>query len=295
MIPQSYLCRCGALLISLSAGLAAQDFGNYQVERVSSGHRYTHGPIWVREGFLLFSDTPANHVLKWAPGGKAEPFVEDAQGPAGLGMDTSARLFVCEGRARRIVRIDKNKRTQVVAERIDGKRFNAPNDIVVRRDGHAYFTDPAFGYQQDSRELDYYGIFHLTPKGDIVAVAKWATRPNGIAMNFAGRALYISDSDRRSIRVFDLDRAGAATNERPFVSGIEGVPGGLALDEKGNVYVAAKHVDVYSPEGRRVARFVLPDAASGCTFGDPDLQGLYVTAGTSVYRIRLNVKGSVQH
>jgi gluconolactonase len=292
MIPHSYL-RAVALLAAAPILLTGQNFDQYQIERLAAGFRYTNGPVWARDGHMLFTDTPSSRVLKWVPGGRPETLLESMEGAAGLALDPQGRLYICESRGRRVVRIEKGKAIPI-AESFQGKRFNAPNDIVVRRDGQVYFTDPAFGYQQDSRELDFYGIFRVTPRGEISAVAKWSTRPNGITMNFAGRQLYVVDSDRRAIRSFELDKAGAATNERALISGIEGVPRGIAVDEKGNLYVAAKHVDVYSPEGRRIWRFNLPSPPSSCNFGDPDLQGLYVTAGDSLFRIRLNVKGAVQ-
>lgn len=293
MIAQS--SSAGILLCLLfTGGAAAQDFTDYHVEKVVTGFHYLNSPVFAREGFLLLTDPPANKVLKWTTG-KPDVLLENSAGASGLGMDTSARIYVCESRARRIVRIDKNRKLEVVADSWEGKKFNAPNDIIVRRDGHAYFTDPAFGYQQDTKELDFYGVFHLSPKGEVTPIAKWSTRPNGIGMNFAGRILYVGDADRRAIRAFDIDKNGRATNERPFVSGIEGVPRGLTLDEKGNVYVAAKNVDVYSPEGKRIWRFEFGTEPSSCTFGDGDLQALFITAGESLYRIRLKVKGSVQH
>jgi gluconolactonase len=292
MIPHYSWCFA-AFLAAAPMLLSAQNFDQYQIERLAAGFRYTNGPVWARDGYMLFTDTPSSRVLKWVPGGRPETLLESMEGAAGLALDPQARLYICESRGRRVVRIEKGKAVPL-AERFEGKRFNAPNDVVVRRDGQVYFTDPAFGYQQDSRELDFYGVFRVTPRGEISAVAKWSTRPNGIAMNFAGRRLYVVDSDRRTVRTFDLDKAGAASNERPFISGIEGVPRGIAVDEKGNLYVAAAHVDVYSPEGRRIWRFTLPSPPSACNFGDPDLQGLYITAGESLFRIRLNVKGAVQ-
>jgi gluconolactonase len=292
MIPHYSWCFA-AFLAAAPMLLSAQNFDQYQIERLAAGFRYTNGPVWARDGYMLFTDTPSSRVLKWVPGGRPETLLESMEGAAGLALDPQARLYICESRGRRVVRIEKGKAVSL-AERFEGKRFNAPNDVVVRRDGQVYFTDPAFGYQQDSRELDFYGVFRVTPRGEISAVAKWSTRPNGIAMNFAGRLLYVVDSDRRAVRTFDLDKAGAASNERPFISGIEGVPRGIAVDEKGNLYIAAAHVDVYSPEGRRIWRFVLPSPPSACNFGDPDLQGLYITAGESLFRIRLNVKGAVQ-
>lgn len=293
MIPHSCLSRAARLLLLAPMFLIAQDFDQYEIERIALGYRFTNGPVWAREGHLFFADTPSSRILKWVPGAKPETFLENLEGAAGLAMDPQARLYICESKGRRVVRLEKEK-VSPIAERFQGKRFNAPNDIVVRRDGNVYFTDPAFGYQQDSRELDFYGVFRVTPKGELSAIAKWTTRPNGIAMNFAGRLLYVADSDRRAVRVFDLDRTGGATNERALVNGVEGVPRGLAVDEKGNLYVAAKHLDVFSPEGKRTWRFELPASPSACTFGDPDLHGLYITAGEGLYRIRLNVKGAVQ-
>ena len=102
-----------------------------------------------------------------------------------------------------VTRTSKNGKVEVIASHFEGKRFNAPNDIVVRRDGHVYFTDPAFGNQEDARELDFYGVFHVSPKGEVEPVAKWKTRPNGIALSPNGRILYVADSDARCIRAYD--------------------------------------------------------------------------------------------
>jgi len=167
--------------------------------------------------------------------------------------------------------------------------------VVVRRDGNVYFTDPAFGNQDDTRELDFYGVFRVTARGQIEAVARWKTRPNGLALSPNGRTLYVSDSDTQSIHAFDLDRPGAASNDRVVVSKIPGVPAGLRTDEMGNIYVAAKNVLVYSPQGELVRTLQVAETPSNLAFGDPDFSTLYVTARSSVYRIKLGVKGSVPY
>ena len=156
-----------------------------------------------------------------------------------------------------MTRTAKNGKVDVIAARFEGKRLNAPNDVVVRRDGNVYFTDPAFGNQEDTRELDFNGVFRVTTRGQVEAIAKWKTRPNGLALSPNGRTLYVSDSDGQSIHAFDLDRAGAASNDRVVVSKIPGVPAGLRTDEMGNIYVAAKDVLVYSPQGELVR--TIPD------------------------------------
>jgi gluconolactonase len=286
-----------ALLPMIALALGAQDFSEIVIEKaLTAGYRFTNGPAWSKEGYLLFSDQPRNRIIHWTPGRQPQIFLEDAQGASGLAFDAQGRLFVCQGRARRVIRIDQKKHIQPVAERYQGKRLNAPNDVIVRRDGNVYFTDPAFGYQEDNRELGFYGVYRVTPKGEVDLIAKSASRPNGVGLSPNGRTLYVSDSDRRTLRAYDLDRGGAASNERTFASGIEGVPRGLCVDEKNNVYVAARHLEVFNAEGKSLRRIELGELPpSNCAFGDGDLMSLYVTAGPSVFRIRLNVKGAFQY
>ena len=277
--------------------ISAQPLPEFHVERVAINLKFTEGPVWSREGYLLFSDIPANQILKFMPGGGAPTiFRENSGGANGLVYDDKGRLYTCEEHARRVTRTDKKGNVEVLAERFEGKRLNSPNDIVVSHNGHVYFTDPAFGKAQDTRELDFYGVYHLTPKGELKLIAKPQGRPNGVALSPNGRILYVNNSDERNVRAYDVDHNGDVSNERLLISGIDGVPDGMRVDDKGNLYVAAKDIIVYSPEGKETARIPLPESASNCAFGDPDLQTLYVTARTSVFRVRLEgVKGAVQY
>jgi gluconolactonase len=279
------------------AGLAlAQDFEDIRLETIVTGLHYADGPAWSPEGFLVFSDTVVNKLHKFVPGKGDSELRELAGGAMGNAYDAKGSLYTCEFRQRRVTRTLKNGKTEVLAARFEGKRLNAPNDIVVRRDGHVYFTDPAFGNQEDERELDFYGIFHITPKGELDLVSKWkTTRPNGIALSPNGRTLYVSDSDNRSVRAYDLDRAGVASNERIAIAKIPGVPDGLRTDEKGNLYVAAKAVYVYSPEAKLLGAIETGEAASNLAFGDADLESLFITARSFVYRVRMGVKGALQY
>jgi gluconolactonase len=284
-----------ALLALFAASAAAQDFSDIKVEKIASDLAFAEGPVWSQDGFLLFSDTVTDKLYKFVGGKGASEFNDVAGGPNGNTYDAQGRLYTCEFRQRRVTRTARNGKVEVLASRFEGKRLNAPNDIVVRRDGHVYFTDPAFGNQEDARELDFYGIFHITPKGDLELTAKWKTRPNGITLAPNGRILYVADSDARCVRAFDLDRAGAASNERVVIDKIPGVPDGIRTDEKGNLYVAAKNVYVYSPQGQLLGDIALSETPSNVTFGDADLQSLYITARTSVYRVRIGVKGALQY
>jgi gluconolactonase len=219
----------------------------------------------------------------------------NSNGANGNTFDAQGRLYSCESHLRRVTRTDKKGKIEVLAERYQGKRLNAPNDIVVRKDGEIYFTDPAFGSQQDSQELDFFGVYHISRRGEVEVIAKPKGRPNGIALSPTGRVLYVTNSDERNVRAYDIDRNGAASNERILVSNIAGVPDGMRVDEKGNLYVAAAKLEVYSPEGKQLGSVPLNETPSNCAFGDADMESLYVTARTSVYRVRLNVKGSVQY
>jgi gluconolactonase len=284
--------RAAALLFAVAAWAQGPQ---YTVEVVAKGMRFADGPVWSLEDFLLFSDTVTDKQHKFTPGKGVSEIGSRPGGTAGNAYDDKGNLYTCEFRERRVTRTAKNGKVEVIAGRFEGKRLNAPNDVVVRRDGNVYFTDPAFGNQEDTRELDFNGVFRVTPRGQVEAVAKWKTRPNGLSLSPNGRTLYVSNSDAQSIHAFDLDRAGVASNDRVVVSKIPGVPAGLRTDEMGNIYVAAKNVLVYSPQGELLRTISMGETPSNLAFGDPDFSTLYVTARTSVYRIRLGVKGSVPY
>jgi gluconolactonase len=287
--------KAAALSLLFCAAICAQDFSHLSIEKVDAGFRFTEGPVWSREGFLLFSDVPNNHIRKLVPGERSTVFREDSHGANGNTYDAQGRLYSCESKTRRVVRMDKKGKIEVLAEKWDGKRLNAPNDIVVRKDGHIYFTDPAFGDQADTRELSFYGVYHITPKGVMSLIAKPAGRPNGIAFSPNGRILYVDNSDDRNVRAYDVDHNGDVSNERVVVSNIDGVPDGMKVDVKGNLYITAKGVAVYSPEGKLIQTIEMSETPANCAFGDPDFETLYITARTALYRVRLNVKGAVQY
>ena len=274
------------LLFPLLAQSPPEAQAEFQVEKVAHGFRFTEGPVWSRDGYLLFNDIPAGKIMKHVPEGATEVYREASNGAAGNAFDQQGRLYTCETRARRVTRTEKKGRIEVLADKWDGKRLNAPSDVVVSKSGHVYFTDPAFGSQQDTRELDFYGVYHIAPKGQLSVIARPAGRPNGIALSPNGRILYVANSDERNVRAYDVDREGEASNARVAISKIDGIPGGIRTDDKGNLYVAAKGIAVYSPEGQLLMTIPVAETPSNCAFGDSDLQTLYITARTSLYRLR---------
>jgi gluconolactonase len=287
--------RLRSALVLAAAAACAQPGGEVLVERVASGFQFTNAPAWSLDDVLLFADVPTDRLLRFAPGKGVTLQGTRAGGIGAVAFDTKDNLYVAEPRARRVTRTDKKGKLEVLAERFEGKRLNAPNDLTVRRDGNVYFTDPAFGEQREGVELGFFGVFRISPKGELTAIARWRTRPNGVALTENGRTLYVTNSDEQSVYAFDLDRDGAASNARVVVRNIAGAPGGVRTDSAGNLYVAARDIYVYSPRGELVRTVALGETPSNLAWGDVDFESLYVTARTSVYRVRFGVKGTVPY
>jgi gluconolactonase len=283
------LLRIGIAAAVVASFAPAQDFSKISIEIIGKNFEFTEGPAWSKEGFLIFSDTVAGKIWKWSPGSDPASFREPANGASGNAFDGQGRLYTCETHARRVTRTNlKDGRIDVLADQWDGKKLNAPCDLAVSKSDHVYFTDPAFGGQQDHRELDFYGVYHLPPKGPLKLVAKPAGRPHGIAISPNGRLLYVTNADERNLRAYDLDRNGDAVGERVIVARIDGIPGGLRVSEKGDLYVATtKGIAIYSAEGKPIHTIPVRDRPSNCAF-DPQGKWLYVTARDYLYRIRLD-------
>lgn len=281
----------GALggLILAAAIAVSQEPQEFQIVKVIGGFQSADGPLWHPDGYLVATDPPAGKIRRLKPG--VVPEVALSINAAGIALDHRKRMVICDPVKRQVLRWDGKGQPEVLASHFEGKRLNAPNDVVTRGN-QIFFTDPAFGSAADTRGLGFNGVFRLTEKGEITAVGKWEKRPNGIALSPNGRTLYVAASDERAIRAYDLDRGGTASNERLIITGIKGAPNGIAVDENGNLYVACEGVAIYTPEGRLLRFIEMGDQPTNVAFGDGDYKTLYVTARTGIYRIRVGVKGS---
>lgn len=284
-----------ALAFVLCGTLGSQQFDNVQAERVATGLQYADGLVWAREGFLVIADVSKKKIYRLDAGDKPKPTDEDNNGAEGLTYDSQGRLYICEPLMRRLVRLDRKAKLETLADNFEGRKFNAPNDVIVRRDGQIYFTDPAFASAIDTRELDFNGVYRVTPKGEVDAIAKWKTRPNGIALSPDGKILYVGDSDRHAIVAFDLDGRGGAGNPRDVITKIEGVPNGIRTDVTGRLYVGAQGLDIYSPAGKLIQRLLASEVITNCAFGDNDFETLYASGRKTVFKLRLGVKGALQY
>ena len=192
------------------------------VEKVAGGFTRSEGPVWVRQGYLLFSDFEQSRIFRLTPPGEVTLYLDRTGAANGNSMDAQGHLYSCERDGRRVVRRDAAGNLVVVADRWEGRKLNSPNDIVVRRDGHIYFTDPASAAVKEPQELGFNGVYHVAPSGAISLIAKSIERPNGVALSTDGRILYVADSSARTISAFDLDERGSASGQRMFIRDIDG-------------------------------------------------------------------------
>jgi gluconolactonase len=271
------------------------------IEKVAEGFQFTEGPVWNPRQFLLFSDIYGDRIYKWTPGAaKAEVFRDAAGNPNGLTFDRKGRLLICEQKKRRLIRLRPDNSPDVIADRWDGKSLNCPNDVVVRRDGTIYFTDPYWKFPPGSvQELDFQGVFRVTPKGKLSLEAKDFGLPNGIGLSPDEKTLYIGDSRRRKIYAFAVAADGSLSGQQQLAdlqSTEKGAVDGMKLDDQGNIYTTGPGgIWVISPAGQHLGTIEAPEIPANCAWGDADYRTLYLTAPKSVYRVHTLVRGKATY
>jgi sugar lactone lactonase YvrE len=282
-------------IVRYDAGLS-QRIDSTAVERIAGGHEFTEGPVWHPDGYLLYSDIPADRICFWAGEG-VKTFRRPSGHSNGLSLDRQLRLVACEHGTRRVSRTEPDGARITVADRFQGKRLNSPNDVVVRCDGSIFFTDPPYGCPDDARELSVQGVYRVSPDGKLHLEVDSMERPNGLAFSRDESVLYVDDSARREVRAFDVRSDGSLSSGRLFAemrSDADGSPDGMKLDIEGRLFVTGPEgVWTFDPDGRRLGVLVTPEKPSNCCWGDADRQALYITARSSVYRIRMKAPGLV--
>lgn len=287
-----------------------------RIEVIASGFDWSEGPVWVKEdgGFLLFSDIPRNSIYKWKemegislwmkPSGYTG--VEDygqEPGSNGLTLDSQGRLVLCEHGDRRIARVETKGGKRTLADSYQGKRLNSPNDLVYKSDGSLYFTDPIYGLpgRENSplRELDFCGVYRLSPEGELTLLTKEMSRPNGIAFSPDEKTLYVSNSDgaRAVWMAFPVNAdgglgTGKVLYDATSVHGkLPGSPDGFKLDRNGNLWATGPGgVYVISPEGKLLGRIETGERTSNIAWGN-DGSVLYITSDMYICRVKTSTKG----
>ncbi|MGH7885835.1 MAG: SMP-30/gluconolactonase/LRE family protein [Thermodesulfobacteriota bacterium] len=270
---------------------------NTRIKKVASGFKFTEGPVWIQDGnYLLFSDIPANKIYRLNRNGNLEIFREPSNNSNGLTLDGEKRLIACEHKTRRVTRTENNGSINVLAESFSGKRLNSPNDVVVSKKGFIYFTDPPFGIKSEAQEQKYSGVYFINPETLVVnLLVDDFERPNGLAFSPDEKYLYIDDSKLKHIRSFEVKENGELKGGKIFYEFNEKLPGnpdGMKVDIEGNIYCAGPGgIFVINPTGNLIGKIVLPEIPSNCAWGDNDNKNLYITAQTSVYKIKTNITG----
>jgi gluconolactonase len=261
---------------------------------------FTEGPVWDPAGFVYVSDEVINKIFRIYPDGHKEELISLGD-PDGNTYDEHRQLIDCASVLRAVIRIKPDGTYTVLADRYQGKRLNSPNDVVIGPDGAIYFTDPTSDLPKDQKqELDFKGVFRLDAQGQVTLLTKELTEPNGLAFSPDGKRLYVDDSTQRNIRVYDFQPDGTLRNgrifgEEPGIRG-EGVPDGMRLDRAGNLYVTGPGgIWVWDPGGNHLGTIILPEQPANLAWGDSDLKTLYITATTSLYKLKTNVTGFVPY
>ena len=287
-----------------------------KIEKLAEGFLWVEGPVWMpKEKQLAFSAVRENVAYRWRDGVGAKPLVSPSgltstntgydgrePGSNGLTIDLQGRLVLCQQGDRCVARLNPDGKTfTTLAGRYDGKRFNSPNDLCFDRKGNLYFTDPPYGVGPSTvREMDYCGVFRVTPDGKVTLLTKELDRPNGIALSPDQRTLYVANSTRQRpvIMAYELKEDGTLGTGRVFFdasplyrSGFRGVPDGLRVDQHGNLWANGPGgILIISAAGKHLGTLSPGTMTANCAFGD-DGSTLYIAADSCLCRVKTKTKG----
>jgi gluconolactonase len=273
---------------------------NATLDRVAGGFGFTEGPMWDQAGFLYVSDETLNKIFRVYADGRREEFLSLGD-PDGNTFDRVHHLVDCASGLRAVIDVDRKGKYKVLADRFEGKRFNSPNDAVIGPDGAIYFTDPTLDLPPGQpQEIRFQGVYRLDKHGNVQLMTKDLSQPNGLAFSPDGKHFYVDDSDKRNIRVYDVKAGGTLANGRIFGEEPggkhEGVPDGIKVDHSGNLYVTGpKGIWIWDAQGSHLGTIVMPEQPANLTWGDAGYGTLYITAITSVYRLRTETHGYVPY
>ena len=272
------------------------------IEEVGSGFDFTEGPIWNHvENHLIFSDIPGNIMRRWRPDGSIETWRQQSNMANGNAYDSQGRVVTCEHATSRVTRTEADGSVTVLATHYAGKELNSPNDIVVKSDGSIYFTDPGFGRMEyyglpREQQLTFQGVYRLDPESRaLTLLVSDFDQPNGLCFSVDESKLFVNDTMRGHVRVFDVEGRGTLTNSRVWAEPTgdrDGVPDGMKVDSQGNLYVTGPGgIHVFDADATCLGVIYTPQGCANFCWGEDDMKSLFITAGTSLYRLRVIVAG----
>ena len=275
-----------------------------EVERLATGFTFTEGPVWSpREECVYFSDMPADVRRRWSATGGVVEVMKPANKCNGMTYDGEGNLIVCEHWTSSVVRERPGGEREPIASHYAGRELNSPNDVVVRSDGSVYFSDPTYGRMPGfgnprDQDLDFQGVYRIPPGGgDVQLLADDYGQPNGLCFSPDESLLYVNDTDRAHIRVYDVRPDGSIANSRFLIENVGtaslekgDLVDGMKCDERGNVWVTGPGgIWVITPQGEHLGTIEIPEPVGNHAWGGRDWNDLYVTASTSLYRVRTRV------
>jgi len=255
-----------------------------ELQKIAGGFTWAEGPAEDSDGNLFFTDNRENLLHRMTPDGKVSVFLKDAHRANGLYPDRDGGIIACTGSPKQLVSMDRHGVMTVLADSFEGKPLNAPNDLWIDPEGGIYFTDPYWG-KEKGRDR----VLYLTPgRKKLILATQEMVKPNGVVGSPDGKSLYISDWNEKKTYVFSINKDGILSDRRLFAP--EG-DDGLTMDTEGNVYLTGNAVTVYNSDGIKIETIKVPETAANVCFGGKDNRTLYITARTSLYSIRMRVKG----
>ncbi len=274
-----------------------------EFERLGTDFEFTEGPVWHHiEQHLIFSDMPGNEMRKWTSSDGVETFRKPSNMANGNAYDPGGRLVTCEHSTSRVTRTEPDGTITVLASEYAGKQLNSPNDIIVKRDGSIYFSDPTFGrveYYGVPREpeLSFRGVYRLDPASEeLELLADDFDQPNGLCFSLNESQLFINDTMRNHIRVFDVQPSGSTSGGQVWAETVgegDGVPDGLKIDSDENVYCCGPGgIHVFAPDATGLGVIRMPEPCANFCWGGVNLRDFFMTASKSLYRIRVKVPGN---
>jgi gluconolactonase len=285
---------------------------NARIEKIADGFQFIEGPVWHQDGYLLFSDIPANKIYRYEPEKGVSAYLENSgyisteeenkgQGSNGLTFDEKGNLLICQHGARQLLEADRAGNYTPIARQFMGKRLNSPNDAVAKSDGTIFFTDPpwglANGVDDPAKELDFQGVFRLR-KGSLELVDDQLMLPNGIALSPEEDLLYVANSNNGKAQYYcyKLDENGDVLDKELFFDASDltakGSPDGMKVDKKGNCYFTGPGgVLVVTPKGEHIGTITPPEAPANIGWGGKDGKTLFTTCRTGLYAIKLKIEG----
>ena len=271
-----------------------------QITRVASGFGFTEGPVWDPAGFIYVSDEEQNKIYRLHVDGRKEEVISLGD-PDGNTYDRKYRLIDCASVLRAIIEVTPDGHYTVLADKYEGRKFNSPNDVIIGTDGAVYFTDSTLDLVKgEKQEISFQGVYRLDAQGGVRLLTKDLTQPNGLAFSPDGKHFYVDDSAEKNIREYDVTPDGSLSNGRIFGDEKgephDGVPDGIKVDERGDLFVTGpKGIWVWDAQGHHLGTIVTPEQPANLAWGDKDYRTLYITATTSVYRLRTKVRGFVPY